>query len=337
MVLIRGLKSLLLPLCGLLCALGAAGCATVPPGHYPMTTGFVQGEGGVRLHYVDYGGRGEPVLLLAGAGNTAWVYSGFARLLARDYHVFALTRRGHGESDMPEHGYDQETLSQDLLRFVEQRGMRRVHLIGHSVAGAEMTTFAARHPDRVASLIYLDAAYDRSTQGPIEAGSPERPVPPSGADRASVDAFVAFLFRTRAIYQLYPREVLERDIRASLTQRADGTVGFRMGEPQFAEFSASFCAAPPDYSRVRAPALAIYAGGQSAFRLRVAAPQIRSRLESFLATTVEPWRAASIEQYRRGMRGGEVVTMNAVHHMFLHKPHETAAVVRSFLRRHPIR
>lgn len=335
MVLARGLK-LLLSLRGLFLALAVAGCATLPRGAGGPTAGFVQGEGGVRLHYLDYGGRGEPVLLLAGVGNTAWVYAGFGRLLARHYHVLALTRRGHGESDMPDRGYDQETLSQDLFRFLDQRAIRRVHLIGHSVAGAEMTTFAARHPERVASLVYLDAAYDRSTQGPIEAGSPERPVPPSAADRASVDAFVAYLFRTRPIYQLYPREVLERDMRASLSQGADGTVGFRMGQRQFAEFAASFSAAPPDYARVRAPALAIYAGGQSAFRLRAAAPEIRAQLERFLTTTVEPWRTASIQQFRRGIPGGEVVTMDATHHLFLHKPEETAAVVTSFLRRHPI-
>jgi pimeloyl-ACP methyl ester carboxylesterase len=109
-----------------------------------------------------------------------------------------------------------------------------------------------------------------------------------------------------------------------------------MGQHQFAEFIGSLSAGPPDYARVRAPALAIYAGAQTAFRLEVSPPESRPQLERFLATTVEPWRAASIEQFRRAIPRGEVVTMNAAHHLFLHKPEETAAIIRRFLRRHSI-
>jgi pimeloyl-ACP methyl ester carboxylesterase len=332
MFLAKALKLLLL-----VALIAGAGSATADPPPAGPIAGVAEGQDGIRLHYLDFGGRGEPVLLLTGPGNTAWIYTEFGARLARHYHVLALTRRGHGESDMPEQGYDQQTLAEDLRRFLDQRGISRVHLVGHSAAGAEMTRFAGTYPERVASLTYLDAAYDRSTQGPIEAGNPERPDPPTSADRSSIDSFVAYLFRARPIYALYPRAVVERDTRAALTIRPDGSVGFRMGQSQFEQFVSSFSAAPPDYSRVRAPALAIYAGGQSAFRLRTATPELRPRLGRFLTETVEPWRQASIAQFRRALPHAEVVSMDAVHHPFLHKPAETAALVRRFLARHPIR
>jgi pimeloyl-ACP methyl ester carboxylesterase len=334
----EGAMSLFRPgaLLGLLIFGILVGCATpsTRPAAAPQSR-FALGQNGVRLHYLDFGGGGDPVLLLAGVGNTAWIYSEFGRELARDHRVFALTRRGHGESDMPEHGYDQATLAEDIRLFLDQQGIRRVHLIGHAVAGGELTRFAGEHPDRVASLIYLDAAYDRATQGPVERGNPERPAPPSPADRTSIDAYVAYLFRTRPIYALYQRAVVERDTRAALALQPDGTAGFRMGQSQFGELMSGLSSSPPDYRRVQAPALAIYAAGQSAFRLSSAAPEQREALGRFLTETVEPWRRASIEQFRRGVVGGEIVEMDAVHHLFLHKPAEAAALARLFLRRHP--
>jgi pimeloyl-ACP methyl ester carboxylesterase len=50
---------------------------------------------------------------------------------------------------------------QSFYRWKEQfAGLKRVILIGHSIAGAEMTMFATIHPARVEKLVYLDAAND---------------------------------------------------------------------------------------------------------------------------------------------------------------------------------
>ena len=58
---------------------------------------------GAKLQFLDFGGRGETVVLLAGLGNTSWIWSDFGpRLAAKGYRVVALTRRGHGESAAPQ-------------------------------------------------------------------------------------------------------------------------------------------------------------------------------------------------------------------------------------------
>ena len=301
------------------------------------TSSYATGQGGVRLHYLDFGGRGDPVVLLPGAGNTAWIYAGLGADLARDHRVLALSRRGHGESEMPQKGYDQATLIEDIRLFLDQQKIARVHLIGHSAAGEEMTRFAARHPERVASLVYLDAAYDRSTQALLQSGNPDRPAAPTAADRVSIDSFVAYLFASRPDYSVFPREIVERDTRKSLAVRPDCSVGYRMGEAQFAEYLSSLSASPPDYRRVRAPALAIYAGAQSKYRLLNAkSPEQRAAIEEHVRLKVEPWRAQSIAQFRSGMARGEVLVWDAVHHLFLHKPVETAATIRRFLKRNRI-
>ncbi len=70
-------------------------------------------------------------------------------------------------------GYDQATLVEDLRGFLDSQKIERVHLVGASTAGEELTQFATRYPDRVSSLVYLDAAYDRSVD--VESGTPDRP------------------------------------------------------------------------------------------------------------------------------------------------------------------
>jgi pimeloyl-ACP methyl ester carboxylesterase len=158
----------------------AEGAARVPG------SAFVDGAGGVRLHYLDFGGSGEPIVLLAGAGDTAWIYLELGAELARDHRVLALTRRGFGDSDAPQAGYDRAALDADLVAVLDAWNAPRVTLIGHSLAGSELTHFAAHHPARVRALVYLEAAYDRSTQEAAMADAPAVYVPPTAADRASI-------------------------------------------------------------------------------------------------------------------------------------------------------
>ena len=54
---------------------------------------------GVRFHYLDWGGDGDPLLLLAGLGCTAHVFAELAPHLSDRFRVLALTRRGHGLTD----------------------------------------------------------------------------------------------------------------------------------------------------------------------------------------------------------------------------------------------
>ena len=116
---------------------------------------------GVRLHYLDFGGTGPALVLLAGLGNTAHAFDDFAPRLTDRYHVIAITRRGFGESDHPKSGYEIKRLVEDIRVALDSLRLGRVTLVGHSIAGEELTRFAVTYPQRVDRLLYLDAAYDR--------------------------------------------------------------------------------------------------------------------------------------------------------------------------------
>ena len=125
-------------------------------------TQFVQVEPDVRLEVLDWGGHGRAVVLLAGGGDTAHVYDELARKLTPAHHVVGITRRGFGASSRPQTGYSSTSLGDDILRVLDALKIEKPVLIGHSVAGDEMSSIGARRSDRIAGLIYLDAATDRT-------------------------------------------------------------------------------------------------------------------------------------------------------------------------------
>jgi len=102
---------------------------------------------GIRIHYLDWGGNGPVLLFLTGLGLSAHIYDKFAPRFVDKFHVIALTRRGHGDSDYPETGYDVDTLTEDVRQSMDALGIDKAILAGHSMANVELCHFAALHPE----------------------------------------------------------------------------------------------------------------------------------------------------------------------------------------------
>ena len=128
----------------------------------PHKVQFVTVDKDVKLEVLDWGGTGRPLVLLAGAGETAHVFDDFAPKLATDYHVYGITRRGFAPSSIPaptNGNYSADRLGDDVLAVLDALKLNRPVLVGHSIAGEELSSIGSRHPERVAGLIYLDAGY----------------------------------------------------------------------------------------------------------------------------------------------------------------------------------
>jgi pimeloyl-ACP methyl ester carboxylesterase len=148
---------------------------------------FVTVEEGVRLEALDWGGSGRAVVLLTGFGNSAHVYDDFAVKLSGCCHVYAITRRGFGLSSHPESGYTDQRLADDAFQVIESLKIDWPVVVGHSMAGSELTTLGVQHSDRLSGLVYLEAGADpkdfpwsdpecRALAQKLE---PSTPVPPS--------------------------------------------------------------------------------------------------------------------------------------------------------------
>jgi pimeloyl-ACP methyl ester carboxylesterase len=132
------------------------------------TIQFVTVDQGVRLEVLDWGGSGRNVVLLTGSGHTAHVYDEFAPELTDCCHVYGITRRGFGASSRPASGYDDQRLADDVFRAIEEIKISKPILIGHSMAGGEMTTLGRHHSDRISGLVYLDAIGDLEDDPPAD-------------------------------------------------------------------------------------------------------------------------------------------------------------------------
>ena len=127
-------------------------------------------EPGVQLQVLDWGGRGRPLVFLAGLGDTAHVYDQFAPRFTAQYHVYGITRRGFGASSKPEPtdaNYSAARLGEDVVAVIDALHLDRPVLAGHSIAGEELSWVGSHDPNKVAGLIYLDAGdaygfYDRA-------------------------------------------------------------------------------------------------------------------------------------------------------------------------------
>jgi pimeloyl-ACP methyl ester carboxylesterase len=150
--------------------LAALSAQMAPPWRDPADhrVELVTVDEGVQLEVLDWGGRGRPLVLLAGSGHTAHVFDEFAPELRECCHVYGITRRGYGISTRPAAGYGDQRLADDVLAVLDRKRIRQPVLVGHSMAGGELTTLGRQHADRVAGLVYIDALGDLEDDPPAD-------------------------------------------------------------------------------------------------------------------------------------------------------------------------
>ena len=129
---------------------------------------------GMRMGYVELGEKNKPVLIfLHGYTNSSLGYLPLGRLLARDYRVFLLDHRGHGESSKPACCYTRLDYAYDAKLFLDHFGIARAHVAGHSLGGMVAQTFSAFWPERVDRLMIIGSTIGRRSRP-----SPDAPLPP---------------------------------------------------------------------------------------------------------------------------------------------------------------
>lgn len=126
-------------------------------------------------HFYVEKGRGEPLLLLHGNGESCGYFQHQMDAFSSRYHVYALDTRGHGKTPRGERPFTIRQFAEDLLAFMDGRRIDRAHLLGFSDGGNIAIVFAIRHPERVNKLILNGANLNaggvkRTAQIPIELG-----------------------------------------------------------------------------------------------------------------------------------------------------------------------
>jgi non-heme chloroperoxidase len=186
----------------------------------------------------------------------------FAPKLALSYHVYGVTRRGYGVSSAPvptNGNYSADRLGDDVLAVFEALKLNRPVLVGHSIAGEELSSIATRHPEKVAGLIYLDAAYSYafydSVHGDLDLDTLElktkldQLMVPGAASDAKL-----------ALIQSLEQSTLpqfEKDLQAQ--EKELGAMHFPSYANNVSPIDAAILAGEEKYTDIRVPILAIFA------------------------------------------------------------------------------
>jgi len=288
----------------------------------PHRQEFVSVDDSTRLEVLDWGGTGRSLVFLSGIGDTAHVFDTFAPRFSNRFRVIGITRRGFGASSRPLSGYTVPRLAKDIESVLDALHIHEPVLIGHSIAGEEMSYIAARKSIRLGGLVYLDAAYDHTRPDALIKVVVPRNLQPSPVDRASRDAYQAFWLRTRGFR--WPDSELDQ---------------FEtFGDPPpsvSAEILGSALA--PEYGNVTAPALAIYVEPRSVRDLFPAYDDYGPTVRPELDAAWPKWTAAverDRRRFRREVRHGEAVAVAArSHYLFLSNDQEVASLVDRFLQK----
>ena len=103
------------------------------------------------------GARKPPALLMHGTGFVAEVWDDVARELAADYAVYALDRRGHGDSHKPAADrYHFQDFAEDVCTVIEALGLSDIYGIGHSAGATDLLLAAKLCPDRFSRLFVME-------------------------------------------------------------------------------------------------------------------------------------------------------------------------------------
>ena len=123
---------------------------------------------GSEIHYQIYGeSRPETLVLIHGLDSAGATFTPVIEALAQKYRVLVYDQRGHGQTPGRGLRYDSSLMAADLEALLNHLGLKKVHLLGHSMGARTAARFLEQHPERVESLIIEDMELLQRSRGDL--------------------------------------------------------------------------------------------------------------------------------------------------------------------------
>ena len=281
---------------------------------------------GARIHYLEWGTQGPAVILLPGYSLTAHAFDDIATALAGQFHVVALTPRSFGESDAPSDGaYTIATLVDDLRALLDSLHIARAALVGHSLSGTVIASFALRYPERVTRLAFLDSyPYFAEEHGDSVAGLDPIVIPPFAGD-TTYDAVARYLRR----YRFVPwQPAFDADMRV----KPLGAEGARR-RALTTSYITDQWVHTPDVSKLAVPTLQLCAVPSVASEypwLTAAHPNFRAA-KRYVGRHLLPFSRRLCRRFETTVPGAQVARLRGSHYLFFTNPVVAARRLKEFL------
>ena len=113
--------------------------------------------GNYQVQVATLGAGSYTVILEAGFGRDLGVWRNVAPALAKSAKVVAYSRAGHGKSDPRPEAPTIAARTNELEQLIATAGLKPPFvLVGHSYGGFLVRSYAARHPEQVAGMVFVD-------------------------------------------------------------------------------------------------------------------------------------------------------------------------------------
>jgi pimeloyl-ACP methyl ester carboxylesterase len=119
---------------------------------------------GVELQLALWEGGSRDIVCVHGLTANCRCWDVMAPAMAEKNRVITFDLRGRGLSEKPDTGYSEEHHRRDLLGIMDDIGLQKAVLLGHSLGGYIAMRFAATHPERVKGLILMDGGGELSQE-----------------------------------------------------------------------------------------------------------------------------------------------------------------------------
>ena len=126
----------------------------MPNNKYPLENKV--NIGNLELSYRNWAPEGRQILMLHGLASNARIWDLLAPILAKNFSVIAVDQRGHGNSDKPDTGYDFDTVTNDVVGFINALKLKNPIVVGHSWGGSVALCLATQRPDLISGLCFVD-------------------------------------------------------------------------------------------------------------------------------------------------------------------------------------
>ena len=252
---------------------------------------------GSSLHYRDWGGSGQSVVLVHGLASNCRIWDLVAPILASEFRVVALDQRGHGQSFKPEEGYDFATVVSDLDGVIDAIDLPNPIIVGHSWGGDVALEYDIAYPGKARGLCFVDGGTIQIS-GRLDwtLEDAKREMAPPLWTGVTIEAFRARL-RSRSIAMHNPH--IEEIVLANFNVQEDGTIASRLSRENHLRIIEALWDHRPSelYPNVQCPVLLMPArqkGDDSPQARRFRREESIARAESLLPKGKTVWMEDSI-------------------------------------------
>ena len=298
----------------------------------PHAIQFVTVDKDVRLEVLDWGGMGTPVILLPGGGDTAHVFDEFAPKLTANCRVYGITRRGFGGSSYAPLKEGADRLGRDVLEVIRTLKMEKPVLVGHSIAGVELSAVATLDPNRIAGLVYLEAAYPyafNNGEGPPMKSFQEIH-PPDFPNPAESD-LRSFIALQKWDARVYGFRLPESEFHQKWESASDGRVkNLRVFPGE--QYLMTILMNTKKYAKIPVPSLAIFAIPHvpENWLTESTDPSVHMAAKAYF-TKVDLLAEKQAKAFEDGVPGARVIRQRSTHYIFVSNESDVLREMRAFL------